>query len=85
MKKANSNSLKDVKKIMKPWHHLVTAKGTCGVTAALGISEGVVFDTMPPFRRQMIERIRDPDFMLAYLSENDLAGAAVIDFSDFRG
>lgn len=85
VKKANSNSLKDIKKIMKPWHHLVSAQGACGVTAALGISAGVALDKMPPSRRQMIERIRDPDFMLTYLSVNDLAGAAVIDVSDFRG
>lgn len=85
VKKANSNSLKVLQKIIKPWHHLVTDKGACGVAAALGVSPDYLKDTMPASRRELVERIRDTDFMLKYLADHELAGAAVIDFQDFRG
>lgn len=85
VKRANSNSLKALRTIMKPWHHLITYKGTCGITATLGVAANDWKDTMPDTRRGVIERIGDTDFMLEYLAEHELSGVAVIDFQDFRG
>ncbi|MFQ6777513.1 DUF6615 family protein [Cereibacter sphaeroides] len=85
VKAAKSNNLRVLRNIMKPWHHLVTARGACGAPSALAVSGAVIQGTMPQFRRQVIERIRDRDFMLRYLLEHELIGVAVIDFSDFRG
>ena len=84
VKTANSNSLKDLRKIMKPWHRMVTTTGACGMSAALGVSRGAARETLTASRLQVVERIRDPSYMLPYLSEHELAGVAVIDFSDFR-
>ena len=85
VKATRSNRLKDLREIMKPWHNLVTETGQCGASALLAMSENGLGDTMPATRRQVIERIRDPEFMLQYLLEQELTGVAVIDFSDFRG
>jgi len=82
---AKSNKLSVLKRHMRPWHRLITTSGSCGVYPALGISPQEVEASMPPERRQVIERIRDRDFMLAYLDEEDLGGVAILDFSDFRG
>jgi hypothetical protein len=85
VKAKKSNSLKDLRDIMRPWHHLVTDTGACGAKAALGVSEDARRDTIDDDRRQVFERIEDPEFMLDYLSRSELNGVAVMDFSDFRG
>ena len=52
---------------------------------ALGIDPGEADRSMPGDRRQIFERIRDRNFMSQYILQHDLAGVAIIDFSDFRG
>lgn len=85
VKAANSNNLRDLQKVMKPWHRLVSTTGACGIISALGVPQGAVQETLAASRWQVIERIRDQEFMLSYLAERELAGVAVFDFSDFRG
>jgi hypothetical protein len=82
---ANTNKLSGLKKLMTPWHRLITPAGNCTVLSALGITAQDVQGSMPASRRQVFERIRDRDFMLNYLQTSELAGVAVMDFSKFRG
>lgn len=84
VKIANSNSLRVLHQIIKPWHHLVTDRGTCGIAASLGIPANELTETMAASRLEVVERIRDTNFMQQYLRERDLAGAAVVDFRHYR-
>ncbi|MCB2136412.1 MAG: hypothetical protein KDE08_10775 [Rhodobacteraceae bacterium] len=85
VKMADSNKLNYLKKIMKPWHRLVTISGKCDAKSALGISPEGMEASMPQERREIIGRITDRDFMSQYIQIRDLAGVAILDFSDFRG
>ncbi len=80
-----SNVLSKLKKHMKPWHRLVTSSGKCDAKSALGIDLGEAERSMPQDRREVFERIRERDFMSQYILQRDLAGVAILDFSDFRG
>lgn len=80
-----SNKLKDLKAHTKPWHRLFTPAGTCDATAALGLSRSAMDASMAPERREVLERIRDRDFMSQYILQHELAGVAILDLSDFRG
>jgi len=82
---AKSNKLSDLKKHMRPWHRLISLSGVCGAYPALGISPQEAEASMSSQRRQVIERIKDRNFMLSYLDAEDLGGVAILDFSDFRG
>jgi hypothetical protein len=84
VKVEKSNKLIDLKKHMKPWHHLLTKSGTCGAKNALGITDVDVRNSMTTGRRNMSERIRDQKYMSTYIQQEDLAGVAILDFSDFR-
>lgn len=79
-----SNKLSDLKPIMKPWHRMISDLGSCDTNAALGIGPGEMDRSMPPSRREVIERIRDRAFMSQYLTQEELTGVAVLDFTDFR-
>jgi hypothetical protein len=86
VKAVNSNRLKDLLKVMKPWHHLVTETGACGVYSVLGAPENRRLDMIAPSPLQeVIEQIDNQDFMLKYLTRKELAGVAVIALSDFEG
>lgn len=85
VKLADTNKLSGLKEHMKPWHRLVTMSGKCDAKNALGISPEVMDASMPRERREIFERIRERDFMSRYIQRNDLAGVAILDFSDFRG
>jgi len=80
-----SNALSKLKKHSKPWHRLFTPTGNCNAMGALGIDPGEADRSMPGDRRQIFERIRDRNFMSQYIIQHDLAGVAILDFSDFRG
>lgn len=85
VKAARTNKLSDLKKHMKPWHRLVTASGKCDAMSALGITPDEMEASMPQTRRFLFENIRDRDFMSRYIQTEELAGVAILDFSDFRG
>jgi hypothetical protein len=70
---------------MKPWHRLLTEFGKCDAQNALGITPTARDASMPQSRREIFERINERDFMSQYIKREDLAGVAIIDFSDFRG
>lgn len=82
---AKSNKLADLKSSMKPWHRLFTATGACDVTAALGIGRPALDASMPPERRDVLDRIQNRDFMSEYIVKHNLSGVAILDFSSFRG
>lgn len=82
---AKSNQLSILKKHMCPWHRLISTSGGCEAYAALGITPQEVEASMPPQRREVVERIRDRNFMLTYVAAEELDGVAILDFSDFRG
>lgn len=82
---AKSNKLSTLKPIMKPWHRLISHTGRCGAFSAMGIPRQEITASMPEDRREVTERIRDRNFMENYLQEEELAGVAILDFSDFRG
>lgn len=84
VKKANSNKLSALSKIMKPWHRLVDSAGKCSASGALGVSQADIDRSMPPDRRDVVERLEDREFMLNYTKREELAGVAVMDFSQFR-
>ena len=84
VKAAKSNELDDLKPIMKPWHNLISESGTCDTQSVLGVtldaSDG-------PAQRDVVEflRGRNVEALERYLRENELKGAALIDFSNFKG
>lgn len=83
VKEANSNRLKDLVKVMKPWHHLVTETGACNLHSILGRSENTGPGMITHSPSDVAEHIHNQDFMLGYLSEKELAGVAVLDLSNF--
>jgi len=87
VKVKKSNKLTDLKPIMKPWHRLISEFGTCDTQSALGFSPDTFERSMTPSRRDLVERLRsrDVEALEGYLRENELEGAALIDFSEFRG
>jgi len=87
VKAKKSNKLTDLKPIMKPWHRLIGEFGTCDTQSALGFASDNLVETMTPSRREVVEhlRVRDVEALEAYTRKNELEGAALIDFSDFRG
>jgi hypothetical protein len=85
VKDAKSNKLSALKKHMKPWHRLLTEFGSCDAQNALGITQTARDASLPQSRREIIERINDRDFMAQYIQREELAGVAILDFSDFRG
>ncbi|CUJ89762.1 hypothetical protein RUE5091_00925 [Ruegeria denitrificans] len=85
VKAAGTNKLSDLKKHMKPWHRLVTMSGKCDAKNALGITQDEMNASMPVSRRVVLENIRNRDFMSQYIQTEELAGVAILDFSDFRG
>lgn len=82
---SGSNKLSALKPLMRPWHRLISSSGKCEAFSVLGISPPEIETAMPISRREVVERIRDRDFMLEYLQHEDLAGVAILDFSEFRG
>lgn len=81
----NSNKLSDLKSIMKPWHRMISDLGACSMRDALGIGPADMERSMDQERRMLIERIRNREFMEKYLLVEELAGVAILDFTDFRG
>ena len=81
---AKSNKLKILKPIMKPWHHLLTESGECGL-AGLAAGSNPIDQGFSQRRQMVIERIRDRAFLREYVLERKLAGVAFLDFTDFRG
>lgn len=85
VKAANSNKLINLRKHLQPWHRLLSESGKCMAGSLLGIAEEQVDEGIPEERREVYDRIRDPDFMSKYLSARELAGVALLDLSAFRG
>jgi hypothetical protein len=79
-----SNTLSDLKPIMKPWRRMISKLGDCNTSGALGIDAGDMKRSMSQERREVVERIRDRDFMSQFLIKEELVGVAVLDFTDFR-
>lgn len=84
IRKAKSNKLSALKKYMVPWHRLVTTLGKCNAKGALRTTTGMIDNSMPPARRELSNNIENHDFMSNYLAQEELAGVAILDFSDFR-
>lgn len=85
VKATHSNKLADLKKHMKPWHRLLTPSGKCNLKQSIGVSPSELDASLPPSRREVVQRVRDRQFMSHYLDQEELAGFAILDFSDFRG
>ncbi len=86
IKEKKSNKLADLKPIMKPWHHLFSESGTCNTQSALGFAPDASGET-PPSQHDVVEFLRASNIeaLEGYLRDNELEGAALIDFSNFRG
>lgn len=80
-----SNKLQDLKAIMKPWHRLISNNSTCNSNEIFGRKFSAVDRRDSPEGENLIDRIRDREFMSKYVKENELAGVAVLDFTTFRG
>jgi hypothetical protein len=61
--------------------------GQCNSDTALGFDHREIEDSAPEERRELTEKLRtrDTEFLNRYLAINNLAGAAWIDFREFRG
>ncbi|WP_170409911.1 DUF6615 family protein [Ruegeria arenilitoris] len=84
VKAANSNSLKKLKLVMKPWHHLVQPSGVCGANAILGSPRSKTQFAADNPDPQWLQLFQQTDFLQEYLEEHELAGVAYLDFKDFR-
>ncbi len=85
VKAAKSNSLKKLRPVMKPWHHLVQPSGVCGANSILGSpneGEEIAMDAPNP---EWLQLFQQADVLQRYLEEYELAGVAYLDFSGFRG
>ena len=85
VKACATNQVSGLRPVLAPWHRLITPRGTCAVPAVFGSpSDG--FRIQPTERnRRVLEEIENTDFMERFTEEEELAGVATMDFTEFRG
>ena len=85
VKKQSTNTVAGLKSVLSPWHNLVSHSGRCSAVDLLGQPSEESETKMPPRPSEILEMIGNPEAMEDYTATAELAGVAVLDFSEFRG